>query len=109
MSWFRQDDRYAKEALGGDLEILRSFYMDRGYADFRVDSTQVAISPNRKDIYVTISVHEGEKYTISEIKLVGKMVVPEELLRGMVLAQPGSIFSLRLENAEDDVLTAHAR
>ncbi len=96
LSWFRQDDRYAKEALGGDLEILRSFYMDRGYADFRVDSTQVAISPNRKDIYVTISVHEGEKYTISEIKLVGKMVVPEELLRGMVLAQPGSIFSLRL-------------
>ena len=96
LSWFRQDDRYAKEALSGDLETLRSFYMDRGYADFRVDSTQVAISPNRKDIYVTINVHEGEKYTISDIKLVGDMVVPEEQLRAMVLAQPGSIFNLQL-------------
>jgi len=96
LSWFRQDDRYAKESLSGDLETLRSFYMDRGYADFRVESTQVAISPNRKDIYVTINIHEGEKYTISDIKLVGEMVVSEEILRSMVLAQPGSIFSLRL-------------
>lgn len=95
LSWFRQDDRYAKESLSGDLEKLRSFYMDRGFADFRVDSTQVAISPNRKDIYVTISVHEGEKYTISEIKLVGEMVVPEEVLRAMVLSMPGDIFSLQ--------------
>ena len=96
LSWFRQDDRYAKEALGGDLETLRSYYMDRGYADFRVDSTQVAISPNRKDIYVTINLHEGETYTISDIKLVGEMVVPEEQLRAMVLVQPGSIFNLQL-------------
>ena len=96
LSWFRQDDRYAKEALSGDLETLRSLYMDRGYADFRVESTQVAISPNRKDIYVTISVHEGEKYTISDIKLVGEMVVPEAIMRTMVLAQPGSIFNLQL-------------
>ena len=96
LSWFRQDDRYAKEALSGDLETLRSYYMDRGYADFRVDSTQVAISPNRKDIYVTINIHEGETYTISDINLVGEMVVPEEQLRGMVLAQPGSVFNLQL-------------
>jgi len=96
LSWFRQDDRYAKEALSGDLETLRSYYMDKGYADFRVDSTQVAISPNRKDIYVTINIHEGETYTISDIKLVGEMVVPEEQLRGMVLAQPGSVFNLQL-------------
>jgi outer membrane protein insertion porin family len=87
LSWFRQDDRYAKESLSGDLEKLRSYYMDRGYADFRVESTQVAISPNRKDIYVTISIHEGEKYTISDIKLVGEMIIPESLLRTMVLAR----------------------
>lgn len=96
LSWFRQDDRYAKEALSGDLEKLRSFYMDRGYADFRVESTQVAISPDRKDIYVTINIHEGEKYTISDIKLVGEMVVPEALLQSMVLVQPGSTFNLQL-------------
>jgi outer membrane protein insertion porin family len=96
LSWIRQDDRYSKEALEGDLEKLRSFYMDRGYADFRVESTQVAISPNKKDIFVTIGIHEGDLYTISDVKIVGDMVVPEELLRAMVLAQPGSIFNQRL-------------
>ena len=95
LSWIRQDDRYAKEALEGDLEKLRSYYMDRGYAGFRVDSTQVAISPNKKDIFVTIGIHEGDLYTVSEVKIVGEMVVPEELLRAMVLAQPGSIFNQR--------------
>jgi outer membrane protein insertion porin family len=95
LSWIRQDDRYAKESLEGDLEKLRSYYMDRGYADFRVESTQVAISPNKKDIFVTIGIHEGDLYTISDVKIVGDMVVPEELLRAMVLAQPGSIFNQR--------------
>ena len=96
LSWFRQDDRYSQEALSGDLEKLRSFYMDRGHADFRIESTQVAISPNKKDIYVTITIHEGEKYTISDIKMVGKMVVPEESLRALILAKPGSVFNLGL-------------
>ena len=93
LSWIRQDDRYAKEALEGDLEILRSFYMDRGYADFRVDSTQVAISPNKKDIFVTINIHEGDVYTISEVKLVGEMVVPEVYLRALIFTQPGAVFN----------------
>ena len=96
LSWIRQDDRYSKEALEGDLEKLRSFYMDRGYADFRVESTQVAISPNKKDIFVTINVHEGEVYTISDIKLVGEMVLTENFLRAMVLAKPGSVFNLNM-------------
>lgn len=104
LSWIRQDDRYSSEALEGDLETLRSFYMDRGYADFRVDSTQVAISPNKKDIFVTIGLHEGELYTVSEIKLVGDMVVPEALLRAMVLAQPGSIFNQALLTASADFM-----
>jgi outer membrane protein insertion porin family len=96
LSWIKQNDRYAKESFSGDLETIRSFYMDRGYADFRVESTQVAISPNKKDIYVTINIHEGEQYTISETKIVGKMVIPEEQLSGLILAEPGSIFNLRL-------------
>lgn len=105
LSWFRQDDRYAKEALSGDLEKLRSFYMDRGYADFRVDSTQVAISPNRKDIYITINVHEGEKYTISEIKLVGKMVVPRAQLERLILAKPGDIFNLQMLTSTSELMS----
>ena len=105
LSWFRQDDRYAKEALSGDLETLRSFYMDRGYADFRVDSTQVAISPNKKDIYVTINVHEGERYTISEVKLVGEMVVPEGQLQRLILAKPGDIFNLYLLTSSSELMS----
>jgi outer membrane protein insertion porin family len=93
LSWIRQDDRYAKEALEGDLEILRSFYMDRGYADFRVDSTQVAISPNKKDIFVTINIHEGDVYTIADVKIVGDMVIPEAFLRGLVFTSPGAVFN----------------
>jgi outer membrane protein insertion porin family len=96
LSWIRQDDRYAKESLEGDLEVLRSFYMDRGYADFEIESTQVAISPNKKDIFVTINIDEGEVYTISDIKLVGEMVVSEALLNRFVLAQPGSVFNQNL-------------
>ena len=105
LSWFRQDDRYSKEALEGDLETLRSFYMDRGYADFRVDSTQVAISPNKKDMFVTVGVHEGDLYTISEVKLVGDMVVPETQLRAMVLARPGSIFNQALLTQSTELMS----
>ena len=96
LSWFRQDDRYAKEALEGDLETLRSFYMDRGYADFQIESTQVAISPNKKDIFVTINIREGDVYTISDVKLVGDMAVAEEILRSQIFATPGSVFSQQI-------------
>ena len=96
LSWIRQDDRYAKEALEGDLESLRSYYMDRGYADFRLESTQVAISPNKKDMFVTIGISEGQQYTVSDVKIVGEMVVPEQFLTAMILAQPGSIFNQAL-------------
>ncbi|MDJ0812191.1 MAG: outer membrane protein assembly factor BamA [Woeseiaceae bacterium] len=105
LSWIRQDDRYSKEALEGDLEKLRSFYMDRGYADFRVDSTQVAISPNKKDIFVTIGIHEGDLYTISDVKIVGDMVVPEALLQAMVLAKPGSIFNQQLLSSSAEFMS----
>ena len=104
LSWIRQDDRYAKEALEGDLEILRSFYMDRGYADFKIDSTQVAISPNKKDIFVTINVDEGDLYTISEVKLVGDMVISEAYLRSLILAQPGSVFNQNLLTQTADLM-----
>ncbi len=104
LSWIKQDDRYSKEALEGDLENLRSFYMDRGYAGFRVDNTQVAISPNKKDIFVTITLHEGDLYKISEVKLVGEMVVPEEQLRSMILARPGSTFNLNMLTQSSELM-----
>jgi outer membrane protein insertion porin family len=105
LSWIRQDDRYAKESLEGDLETLRSYYMDRGYADFQIESTQVAISPNKKDIFVTINIKEGDVYRISEVKLVGDMVVPEEILRRFVLAQPGSVFNQNLLTQSSELMS----
>ena len=104
LSWIRQDDRYAKEALEGDLEVLRSFYMDRGYADFKIESTQVAISPNKQDMFVTIGIDEGDLYTISEVKLVGEMVIPEAFLRGLILAQPGSVFNQRALTSTSELM-----
>ncbi len=96
LSFMRQNDRYSKEALEGDLEKLRSYYMDRGFADFRADDVQVAISPDKRDIFVTIGITEGDRYTISDVKLAGEMVVPEQDLRGLILAQPGATFSQSL-------------
>jgi outer membrane protein insertion porin family len=95
LSWYRQDDRYAREALSGDLEKLRSYYMDRGYANFAVTSTQVAIAPEKDDIFVTINVEEGEVYKISEIRIAGNLVVPESELRRLIFLKPGDTYSLR--------------
>jgi outer membrane protein insertion porin family len=94
-SFYKQDDRYARESLQGDLESLRSYYMDRGYADFRVDSTQVTISPDKKDIYITVNVEEGDRYTVSDVKIAGQLVVPEEELRRLIQIMPGETFSQR--------------
>ena len=105
LSWYRQDDRYARESLVGDLETLQSFYMDRGYASFEVESTQVQISPDRQNIFVTINVSEGEAYRISEIRLAGNMVVPEEQLRRLVLSKPGDTFSRRLLTQTAELIT----
>jgi len=95
LSWMRQDNRYAKEALEGDLEALRSFYMDRGYADFRLDGVQVAISPDKRDIFITVNVTEGDLYTVSDVRLAGEMVVPAEELRARIALTPGQVFSQR--------------
>ncbi len=104
LSFMRDDDRYSKEALEGDLETLRSYYMDRGYADFQLDAPQVTISPDKRDIFITISITEGDLYTISEVDLAGDMVVPEEDLRRLVLAQPGQIFSQQLLSFTEEAM-----
>src|SRR5690606_34003804 len=89
LSWYKQDDRYSREALSGDLEKLRSYYMDRGYANFAVTSTQVAIAPEKDDIFITVNIHEGDVFKVSEVKMAGEMVVPEEQLKRLIQIQPG--------------------
>ena len=104
LSWYRSDDRYAREALSGDLEKLRSYYMDRGYANFGVTSTQVAIAPEKDDIFITINVHEGDVFKVSEVKLAGNMVVPEAELKRLIFMRPGSTYSLRAVTATTEAM-----
>jgi outer membrane protein insertion porin family len=104
LSFIRKNDRYSKMALEGDLEKLRSFYMDRGFADFRWDDVQVAISPDKRDIFVTISVTEGDRYTISDVKLAGEMVVPEADLKGLIQVLPGDTFSQGRLSATEELM-----
>src|SRR5690606_33293367 len=75
-SWYKQNDRYAREAMQGDLEKLKSWYQDRGYANFDIDSVQVTISPEKDDMFVTISITEGEVYKIADARIAGNTVVP---------------------------------
>lgn len=105
LSWYRQDDRYARETLIGDLEKLQSYYMDRGYAGFEVESTQVQISPDRQGIYVTINVAEGETYRISDVRLAGNLIVPEDDLKRFIMVKPGDTFSRRQLTQTAELMT----
>jgi len=104
LSFYKQDDRYSRESLQGDLEKLRSFYMDRGYANFDVESTQVAIAPEKDDIFITVNVNEGEVFKVKEVKLAGTFVVPEAILKRFVLVQPGDTFSRKVITASQELL-----
>ena len=104
LSWYKQDDRYSRESLQGDLEKLRSFYMDRGYANFQIDSTQVAIAPEKDDIFITLNIHEGDVYKVSDVKLAGTFVVPESELKKLVLIQPGQTYSRKVITASQELI-----
>ncbi|MBK7249996.1 MAG: outer membrane protein assembly factor BamA [Gammaproteobacteria bacterium] len=104
LSWYKQNDRYSRESLQGDLEKLRSFYMDRGHANFDITSTQVAIAPEKDDIFITVNVNEGEVYQVSEVKLAGTFVVPEAELRKQLLVQPGQTFSRKLVTSTQELI-----
>ena len=93
LTWYTKNDQYSKQKLAGDLETLRSFYLNHGYLEFRIDSTQVSISPNKLDIYITINITEGDKYTVSSVKLGGEMLLPEAELRKLIELKPGDTFS----------------
>src|SRR5688572_13773539 len=93
LAWYRQDDRYSREELSGDIEKLRSHYLDRGYANMDVESTQVAIAPEKDDIFITLNVREGDVYRVSDVKIAGNLVVPEEQLRALLTVRRGDIFS----------------
>ena len=92
-SFFTKSDQYSKQKLSADLEALRSHYLDHGYINFNIDSTQVSITPDKSDIYITINVSEGDRYTLSEVKLAGDLIVPQDDLFPLVMTKRGMVFS----------------
>jgi outer membrane protein insertion porin family len=94
-SWYKSSDRYSRESLQGDLEKITAYYQDRGYANFRIDSVQVAIAPDKKDIFITVNISEGQVYRLGEIKIAGNTIVPEPELRRLLVMQTGQIYSQR--------------
>ena len=93
-TWFSKNDQYSKQKLAADMESIRTFYMNSGYMDFTIESTQVSISPDKKDIFITLNIFEGEKYTVSDIKVVGtEAVLSHEEMRKLISIKPGDVLS----------------
>ena len=103
-SWYKQSDRYSRESLQGDLEKIQTYYQDRGYANARIDSVQVAISPDKSDVFITANITEGVVYRISSVKLAGNLVVPEAQLKYLVLIAPGQIYSQKVISSTQELI-----
>jgi outer membrane protein insertion porin family len=106
LSWYSKDDQYSREKLSGDLEKLNSYYLDRGYVDFNIESTEVSISPDKRTMYLTANVTEGETYKISDIKLSGNLVLAEVDMATLIKAKPGEEFSRKKLEQSAQAMTA---
>jgi outer membrane protein insertion porin family len=107
LSWYKHDDQYSREKLSGDIEKLNAWYLNRGFLDFNLDSTQVAISPDKKDMYLTAGITEGEAYSISAVTVSGNTILPKEEIEKLAsFLQPGSVFSRRLVELATDSISA---
>ena len=97
-------DRYSREQFTGDLERLETFYLDNGFVEFTVESTPISITPDRKDVYITINVDEGDRYTVSEVDLAGDLVNAEALLRAAIFVRPGQTYSQALVTGTEEIM-----
>ena len=102
---FGSRHRYSRERLSGDLERLRSYYLDRGYINFSMESTQVGVTPDRSEVYITINVDEGKRYRVGEVELAGDIPIDEDELRQLLVIQEGQVFSQQLATYTADLLT----
>jgi outer membrane protein insertion porin family len=105
LTWYTKADQYSRQRLAGDLETLRSYYLDRGYLDFAIESTQVSITPDKRDIYITVNIREGDKYTVSDVTLAGTFLVPKEELEPLVQIKAGDVFSRARLNQSTKAIT----
>jgi outer membrane protein insertion porin family len=99
LSWYTKRDQYSRQKLGADLETLRSYYLNRGYLDFRIESVQVSISPDKNDIFVNVNVAEGERYTVSGVKLSGELLGLDAELDALIDVKSGEVFNAEKLNA----------
>lgn len=105
MSWYTKSNLYAREKLAADIESIRSYYLNNGYLDFKVDSVQVSIAPNKKDIFITINLTEGEQYHITGVELTGDMLGLDNELKSLVQIEPDSIYNAELINNASTAIT----
>lgn len=105
LSWISSDDKYSREKLTGDLETLETWYLDRGYLKFAVQSTQVSISPDKESVYITINIDEGDIYKISGVELSGELKIPENQVRALIMMRKGMIFSQALMTSSSEYIT----
>jgi outer membrane protein insertion porin family len=103
-TWYTKNDQYSKQKLQADLETIRSYYQNRGYLEFSIDSTQVSISPDKRDIFITVNITEGPRYTVGDVRIAGDLVVPEPELAALIRMRPGETFSReRLQASAKDI------
>ena len=106
-AFFSKDDQYSREKFQSDIEALESFYLDRGYLDFRIDSTQVSVAPNMEDVYITINLEEGEVYSVSGVEIAGELRdIPESSIRALILGAEDKVFSRRLMTSSEERIEA---
>lgn len=105
-TWFTNNDQYSKQKLSADLESIRSFYLDSGHMDFSIESTQVSISPDKRDIYITLNISEGGRYTVTDIKVAdSKTIIPSEEIKKLITVKPGDTFSREALTASSGKIT----
>lgn len=105
MTWYTGTDKYSREKLEGDVERIRSYYLDRGYLEFNAEPPQVSISPDRREIYLTMTVHEGDPYTLSDVQLAGDLLGLQDKLEPLINVKAGEVFSAEKTNASAKAIT----
>jgi outer membrane protein insertion porin family len=105
ITWYTKNDQYSRQKLSADLEKLKSFYMNQGYLEFTVESTQVSISPDKQDVYITANINEGERYQVSSVKLAGDFTLSEDELKKLVTVNAGDVFSRDRLNASTKAIS----
>jgi outer membrane protein insertion porin family len=104
LTWYTKNDQYSKQKLSADLETLRSFYQNRGYLEFNVDSTQVSITPDKEEIFITLNITEGPRFTVGDVRVAGDLVVPADELERLIRIKSGEVFSReRLQASAKDI------